>query len=67
MPLVLHTEMAHHLRRPDFVLLACSPADHDGRAGTTVAAARAAPTLLGPEDDQRLRGHGSRPAPHSRW
>ncbi|MEE4543047.1 TauD/TfdA family dioxygenase [Streptomyces sp. V4-01] len=54
-PLTLHSEMLYHRWRPDFLLLACSRPDHDGAAGTTVAAARAALPLLGATDRDILR------------
>ncbi|GAX57097.1 L-asparagine oxygenase [Streptomyces olivochromogenes] len=55
--LTLHSEMLYHRWRPDFLLLACSRADHDGAAGTTVAAARAALPLLGAAEREILREH----------
>ncbi|GHF53595.1 hypothetical protein GCM10010218_38860 [Streptomyces mashuensis] len=42
----LHTELAYHQFQPDFVLLACSRADHDRRAETLVAPVRKALPLL---------------------
>lgn len=54
-PLSLHSEMLYHRWRPDFLLLACSRADHDGAAGTTVASARAALPLLGAAELEILR------------
>ncbi|MET9107447.1 TauD/TfdA family dioxygenase [Streptomyces zhihengii] len=56
-PLLLHSEMLYHRWRPDFLLLACSRADHEGAAGTTVAAARAALPLLGAPERALLREH----------
>ncbi|WUH95241.1 TauD/TfdA family dioxygenase [Streptomyces sp. NBC_00433] len=54
-PLTVHTEMAYHRWRPDFLLLACSRADHDGAAGTTVAAANAALPLVEAAAQEFLR------------
>ncbi|WP_159024853.1 TauD/TfdA family dioxygenase [Streptomyces sp. CB01373] len=56
-PLSLHSEMLYHRWRPDFLLLACSRADHDGAAGTTVATARAALPLLAAAELEVLREH----------
>lgn len=55
--LLPHSEMLYHRWRPDFLLLACSRADHDGAAGTTVAGARAALALLGAVELEVLREH----------
>ncbi|MFJ3941707.1 TauD/TfdA family dioxygenase [Streptomyces parvus] len=54
-PLSLHSEMLYHRWRPDFLLLACSRADHDSAAGTTVASGRAALPLLGAAELEILR------------
>ncbi len=47
--LEFHTEMAYHRRQPQFVMLACSRADHENRAATLVASIRRAMPLL-PQD-----------------
>lgn len=44
--LEFHTEMAYHRLQPNYVLLACSRADHDGTAATLVASVRNALPLL---------------------
>lgn len=44
--LEFHTEMAYHWHQPHFVMLACSRADHEGRAATMVASIRKALPLL---------------------
>lgn len=38
--LEFHTEMAYHRLQPRFVMLACSRADHEGKAATLVASVR---------------------------
>lgn len=40
--LEFHTEMAYHRRQPQFVMLACSRADHERKAATLVASVRRA-------------------------
>lgn len=40
--LEFHTEMAYHQKQPQYVMLACSRADHDGRAATVVGSVRKA-------------------------
>jgi clavaminate synthase/L-asparagine oxygenase len=50
--LEFHTEMAYHRRQPHYVMLACSRADHDGRAATLVSSVRRALPLV----DSDLRG-----------
>jgi len=52
--LEFHTEMTYHRRQPHYVMLACSRADHDGRAATLVASIRRALPLLGEAARQRL-------------
>lgn len=44
--LEFHTEMAYHVRQPNYVLLACSRADHERRAATLVGSIRKALPLL---------------------
>ncbi|GAA0478653.1 clavaminate synthase Cs1 [Streptomyces sp. NPDC046215] len=44
--LEFHTEMAYHVRQPNYVLLACSRADHERRAATLVASVRKALPLV---------------------
>ncbi|MGW2227248.1 clavaminate synthase Cs1 [Streptomyces formicae] len=51
--LEFHTEMAYHVRQPDYVMLACSRADHERKAATLVASVRKALSLL--PDDVRAR------------
>jgi len=51
--LEFHTEMAYHREQPDYVLLACSRADHERRAATLVGSVRRAVPLIG-EADRRL-------------
>ncbi|WP_055545181.1 clavaminate synthase Cs1 [Streptomyces kanamyceticus] len=51
--LEFHTEMAYHVRQPNYVLLACSRADHERKAATLVASVRKALSLL--PDDVRAR------------
>ncbi|WP_309111391.1 clavaminate synthase Cs1 [Saccharothrix sp.] len=54
--LEFHTEMAYHRHQPHHVLLACSRADHDGKARTLVASVRNALPLLPASDRDRLLG-----------
>ncbi|MEV7090316.1 clavaminate synthase Cs1 [Streptomyces sp. NPDC093085] len=49
--LEFHTEMAYHVRQPNYVMLACSRADHERRAETLVGSVRKALPLL----DERTR------------
>ncbi|MEU4493573.1 clavaminate synthase Cs1 [Streptomyces sp. NPDC023998] len=44
-----HTEMAYHALQPNYVMLACSRADHERRAATRVASVRNALPLLSDE------------------
>ncbi|MFF9818662.1 clavaminate synthase Cs1 [Streptomyces sp. NPDC014006] len=44
--LEFHTEMAYHVLQPNYVLLACSRADHERKAATLVASVRNALPLL---------------------
>ncbi|GGV52105.1 clavaminate synthase Cs1 [Streptomyces spectabilis] len=44
--LEFHTEMAYHVRQPNYVMLACSRADHERRAATLVSSVRKALPLL---------------------
>ncbi|MER5433724.1 clavaminate synthase Cs1 [Streptomyces sp. NPDC002588] len=52
--LEFHTEMAYHTLQPNYVLLACSRADHERRAHTLVASVRKAIRLLDEETIDRL-------------
>ncbi|QKV97094.1 TauD/TfdA family dioxygenase [Streptomyces sp. NA02950] len=52
--LEFHTEMAYHLRQPNYVMLACSRADHENKAATLVASVRKALPLLSTEVRERL-------------
>jgi agmatinase len=52
--LEFHTEMAYHRHQPHFVMLACSRADHAGRAATRIASVRKALPLLSDEDRREL-------------
>lgn len=52
--LEFHTEMAYHRRQPHYVLLACSRADHEGKAATQVASVRRALPLLSAETRRYL-------------
>jgi agmatinase len=52
--LEFHTEMAYHRRQPHYVMLACSRADHEGRAATLVASIRRAFPLLADDVRQYL-------------
>ncbi|WP_351236223.1 clavaminate synthase Cs1 [Streptomyces sp. NPDC002133] len=51
--LEFHTEMAYHVLQPNYVMLACSRADHERRAETLVGSVRKALPLL--TDDVRAR------------
>jgi clavaminate synthase len=51
--LEFHTEMAYHARQPNYVLLACSRADHERKAATLVGSIRKALPLI-PDD---VRAH----------
>ncbi|HEU4694480.1 MAG TPA: TauD/TfdA family dioxygenase, partial [Vicinamibacterales bacterium] len=50
-----HTEMAFSDYRPDFVVLACLRADHEGIGGTTLSSGSKAVALLDPETVEVLR------------
>ncbi|MGK5641264.1 clavaminate synthase Cs1 [Streptomyces sp. URMC 126] len=52
--LEFHTEMAYHVRQPNYVMLACSRADHEHRAETLVGAVRKALPLIDAESRARL-------------
>ncbi|MET8451530.1 clavaminate synthase Cs1 [Streptomyces sp. NPDC005209] len=52
--LEFHTEMAYHRLQPNYVMLACSRADHEHRAATLVASVRKALPLLTAEVRERL-------------
>jgi agmatinase len=52
--LEFHTEMAYHRRQPHYVMLACSRADHEGRAATLVASIRKALPLVSDAVRQEL-------------
>ncbi|MFI1168025.1 clavaminate synthase Cs1 [Streptomyces sp. NPDC020801] len=47
--LEFHTEMAYHVLQPNYVMLACSRADHERRAATLVASVRKALPRLSSE------------------
>ncbi|MFI0508342.1 clavaminate synthase Cs1 [Streptomyces sp. WSLK1-5] len=51
--LEFHTEMAYHVLQPNYVMLACSRADHERKAATLVGSIRKALPLI-PED---VRAH----------
>lgn len=52
--LEFHTEMAYHILQPNYVMLACSRADHERRAATLVGSIRKALPLLSDEVRARL-------------
>lgn len=52
--LEFHTEMAYHVLQPNYVMLACSRADHERRAETLVGSVRKALPLLDDETRGRL-------------
>lgn len=52
--LEFHTEMAYHLHQPQYVMLACSRADHDRQAATLVASVRKALPLVSAEHRRQL-------------
>ncbi|WNF30743.1 TauD/TfdA family dioxygenase [Streptomyces sp. C11-1] len=52
--LEFHTEMAYHTLQPNYVMLACSRADHERKAQTLVGSIRKAVRLLDPETVGRL-------------
>jgi clavaminate synthase/L-asparagine oxygenase len=52
--LEFHTEMAYHQHQPQYVMLACSRADHERRAATLVASIRNALPLVDKESRERL-------------
>ncbi|MFI1884488.1 clavaminate synthase Cs1 [Streptomyces jumonjinensis] len=52
--LEFHTEMAYHVLQPNYVMLACSRADHERRAETLVGSVRRALPLLSEEVRTRL-------------
>ncbi|MFE9252369.1 TauD/TfdA family dioxygenase [Streptomyces sp. NPDC007088] len=53
--LSFHTENAFHEHRPDYVMLLCLRADHEGVAGTRTACVREVLDLLSPAAAQTLR------------
>lgn len=52
--LEFHTEMAYHVHQPQYVMLACSRADHERRAATLVASVRNALRHVAPEHRELL-------------
>ncbi|MFF1653230.1 clavaminate synthase Cs1 [Streptomyces sp. NPDC058255] len=52
--LEFHTEMAYHVLQPNYVMLACSRADHERRAETLVGSVRKALPLLDEATRARL-------------
>ncbi|MFF2960245.1 clavaminate synthase Cs1 [Streptomyces sp. NPDC057963] len=52
--LEFHTEIAYHARQPNYVMLACSRADHERRAATLIGSIRKALPLLGDETKTHL-------------
>lgn len=52
--LEFHTEMAYHVLQPNYVMLACSRADHERRAETLVGSIRRALPLIDEESRTRL-------------
>lgn len=52
--LEFHTEMAYHVLQPNYVMLACSRADHERRAATLVGSLRKALPLLSDEVKDHL-------------
>lgn len=52
--LEFHTEMAYHILQPNYVMLACSRADHENRAETLVGSVRKALPLLDEKTRARL-------------
>ncbi|MEU2794543.1 clavaminate synthase Cs1 [Streptomyces sp. NPDC007100] len=53
--LEFHTEMAYHHLQPNYVMLACSRADHERKAATQVASVRKALPLIDAEARKRLQ------------
>lgn len=53
-----HTEMAYHVLQPNYVLLACSRADHERRAETLIGSVRKALPLLDAGTRSRLFERG---------
>lgn len=51
--LEFHTDLSHHARQPNYILLSCSRGDHEGKAATLVGSIRKALPLLSDE----VRGH----------
>lgn len=52
--LEFHTEMTYHQEQPQYVMLACSRSDHEGKAATLVASVRNALKLVAPEHIKEL-------------
>ncbi|MCE7008166.1 TauD/TfdA family dioxygenase [Kibdelosporangium philippinense] len=52
--LEFHTEMAYHQHQPQYVMLACSRADHERKAATLVASVRKALPLVDAESRAQL-------------
>jgi clavaminate synthase/L-asparagine oxygenase len=52
--LEFHTEMTYHRRQPHYVMLACSRADHEGKAATLVSSIRHALPLIDQADRDQL-------------
>lgn len=44
-----HTDLSHHARQPNYILLSASRGDHEGKAATLVSSIRKALPLLTPE------------------
>ncbi|MDF2271588.1 TauD/TfdA family dioxygenase [Streptomyces coacervatus] len=47
--LEFHTDLSHHARQPNYILLSCSRGDHEGKAATLVGSIRKALPLLSDE------------------
>jgi alpha-ketoglutarate-dependent taurine dioxygenase len=48
-PLEFHSDLSHHARQPNYIVLACMRADHEHQAATLIASASKATALLSPE------------------
>ncbi|MFF2960246.1 clavaminate synthase Cs1 [Streptomyces sp. NPDC057963] len=52
--LEFHSDLSHHARQPNYVMLACSRADHERRAATLIGSIRKALPLLSDETKTHL-------------
>lgn len=52
--LEFHTDLSHHARQPNYIMLSASRGDHEGKAATLVSSIRKALPLIDPEMREHL-------------